>query len=453
MQKLSFHISAAIISFVLLFASCQKKLDVTSPQSIPAEEVLTSDANVKSALFGAYDAASNASLLGGDLQLYSELLAANGEIRWTGTYNQPRQIFTKQILVTNSYITSTFDNAYNTINICNSILSAIDVVNEEDQDRVKGEALFLRGLMYFELVEFFSKPYSAGNVTTNMGVQLITTPTVGSELSDANAVPRSSVKETYDLVISDLKTAQTLLPATNGVYANRYAAAAVLSRVYLQMEDYQNAGAAANFVINDGDFGLTKNYSEAFNNASNSSEDIFAIQVSDQDGSNDMQLFYSITDYGARDGDIDILQKRIDLYEDGDARKALYYKDDADIYRSGKWKFQYKNLPVIRLAEMYLTRAECNFRLGTAVGATPFEDISTIRRRAGLTTLPAYINLSNIIKERKLELADEGETLQDIKRLKKSVDGYAYDANQLVLPIPRREIDASNGVLKQNEGY
>src|SRR3954467_7028320 len=163
MQKLSFHISVVIVSILLLFASCQKKLDVISPQDIPASEVPTSDENVKSALVGAYDAVSDNSLLGGDLQLYSELLAANDEIFWTGTYNQPREIFLKQILVTNSYVTATYDNAYRAINICNTILSALDVVNEEDRNRVQGEALFLRGLMYFELAEFFAKPYSAGN--------------------------------------------------------------------------------------------------------------------------------------------------------------------------------------------------------------------------------------------------------------------------------------------------
>jgi hypothetical protein len=127
--------------------------------------------------------------------------------------------------------------------------------------------------------------------------------------------------------------------------------------------------------------------------------------------------------------------------------------DETDTYRSGKWKFQYRNLPIIRLAEMYLARAECNFRLGTAIGATPFQDIQTIRSRVGLTTTQAYITLDNILRERELELAHEGQAIQDAKRLKKTVDGLEYDANKLVLPIPQREINAANGALAQNEGY
>ena len=452
MLRISCYTTAIFLTGMLLFSSCQKKLDVTSPQNVSGEEVLSNDENVKKALNGAYDAVSNGYLLGGEFQLYSELLAANGEIRWTGTYEQPREVYTKQILVTNSYVASTYDDAYYAINICNNILKAIDVVNEEDRDRVKGEALFLRGLMYFELVELYAKPYSDGNAATNLGLQLITTPTIGN-ISDSNYVARSTVQQTYDLVLNDLTQAQSLLPDDNDVYANRFTAAAVLSRVYLQMLNYEKARDEANLVITEGNYSLVKNFADEFNNSSNTSEDIFAMQVNEQDGSNDMQLFWSIKTYGARDGDVDVLQKEVNEFEDGDARKALYYLDATNVYRSGKWKYQYNNLPIIRLAEMYLTRAECNFRLGTAVGATPYEDIKTIRSRAGLTTDPSYITLANILLERKRELEDEGQDIQDRKRLKETVETYPYDANELTFPMPQREIDASNGSLQQNEGY
>ncbi|MEP6465502.1 MAG: hypothetical protein ABJB05_04320, partial [Parafilimonas sp.] len=58
------------------------------------------------------------------------------------------------------------------------------------------------------------------------------------------------------------------------------------------------------------------------------------------------------------------------------------------------------------------------------------------------------------ILERHLELADEGQRIQDIKRLQQSVDGFAYDANELVFPIPINEINAVGAdILKQNDGY
>lgn len=442
-----------IFSFVALFfiTSCSKKLEISPTQSIDESLVFTSDANIKAALNGAYDAVSNGFLIGGDLQLYAELLAADGEIRWDGSFNQPQEVYDKKMLTNNSYVTATWSNAYNAINICNNIIKAINIVNEDDRDRVKGEALFLRGLMYFELVKLYAKPYSAGNTASSPGLQLISTPTIGNT-SEANFVPRASLQKTYEFILSDLQEAKALLPEENDVYASTYVASAILSRVYLQMEDYANARDEADNVIENGPFELTSTYGAAFNNTSNSSEDIFAMQVTAQDGSNDMHTFWSISAYGARNGDVDVLNKHINLYEAGDDRRALFYANGS-VYRSGKWKFQYRNLPFIRLAEMYLTRAESNFRLGTSIGATPDEDINdVIRNRVNLT--PVTVTLDVIIKERKLELAHEGQAIHDIKRLKKSVDGFAYNANQLVMPIPIREINAVGAdILKQNDGY
>ena len=102
---------------------------------------------------------------------------------------------------------------------------------------------------------------------------------------------------------------------------------------------------------------------------------------------------------------------------------------------------------------MYLTRAECNFRLGTNIGATPAEDINdVIRDRVGQAAIP--VTLDNILLERRLELAHEGQRIHDVKRLKGSIDGFAYDANKLVFPIPIREINAVGpDILKQNDGY
>lgn len=64
---------------------------------------------------------------------------------------------------------------------------------------------------------------------------------------------------------------------------------------------------------------------------------------------------------------------------------CFYVKYGAN--RTTKWRDLYKNVKVIRLAELYLTRAEANFRLGSAVGAMPLADVNRIRTRAGLLPL------------------------------------------------------------------
>ena len=118
-----------------------------------------------------------------------------------------------------------------------------------------------------------------------------------------------------------------------------------------------------------------------------------------------------------------------------------------------KWRDLYRAIPVVRLAEMYLTRAEANFRNGGApVGPnTPLDDVNIIRNRAGLADL-ASVSADAIVNERYLELAFEGDRFFTVKRLKLTANGHPYDFTKLILPIPQREIDLGNS-LPQNPGY
>jgi starch-binding outer membrane protein, SusD/RagB family len=121
--------------------------------------------------------------------------------------------------------------------------------------------------------------------------------------------------------------------------------------------------------------------------------------------------------------------------------------------RSGKWNNQYGIINLFRLAEMYLVRAECNERLGTAIGATPLEDFNTIHTRAGLTAAAA-VTLDDILLERRLELSFEGFRIHDIRRLHENVELHAYDDPKLLFPIPDREIQANPSLSnEQNPGY
>lgn len=443
-------LSIIIAGSVLLF-SCSKKLDLNPTQSVNEDFVYTSDANIKSALNGAYDIVSGGSLLGGDIQMYAELLGADGEISWVGTFNQPEEIYNKAILTTNSFVTATWTEAYRAINVCNGIIANIDKVNESDRNRVKGEALFLRGVMYFELVKLYAQPYSAGNTSANPGVQIILNPTVNGEITAEHKSPRKSVEETYQQVISDLTTAKGLMDNQIGEYAGKYTAAAELARVYLLMGDFQKAAVEANDVIQNSGASLEPEYSHAFNNTAASSEDIFVLPITAQDGTSDLHTYFSIAQFGARDGDIEIDQTHLDLYQPNDQRLALFY-DNGTVY-SGKWLLQYKYVPLIRLAEMYLIRAESNLRESTDLGEKPVDDYNFVHERAGLAP-KASVTLADILLERRLELAHEGQRVHDIKRLKGSADGFDYDANEMVFPIPQRDVDAVGpSILVQNPGY
>jgi hypothetical protein len=150
------------------------------------------------------------------------------------------------------------------------------------------------------------------------------------------------------------------------------------------------------------------------------------------------------------------------LYESGDTRAtvttnpgastsfntAFYTKYGA--FRTTKFRDLYKNVKVMRLAEMYLTRAEANFRLGTSVGDTPLNDINRIRRRAGVADLVAITDVNQIYLERRRELAFEGFGIHDARRFKRTVDGRPWNDLRLILWIPFREINA-NPNLEQNK--
>ena len=438
------------ILFVLAmgFSSCNEELNLEPYQSISEDLALENDNNVKAVLIGAYDALGAGALLGGNSLRDAELLGGDGEVLWVGTFLGPREIANKQMNANNNDAAELWLTAYNTINICNNVLAGLSVVAEDDKAQVEGEALFIRAIAYFQLVRFYAKPYEAGQANSQLGVPLVLTPT--RSISEESKVARNTVQEVYAQVIADLGKAESQLPEDNEWRASKGAAAALLARVYLQQGDYAKARDAANRVLSSGTYSLLKNYADVFNRDENSAEDIFAIQLTTQDGVNAMNTHFSIPDFGGRDGDVEILQGHLSLYEPADKRLALFYDGNGAI-RTGKWNDLYGNVNIIRLAEMYLIRAECNQRLGTSTGATALADYNTVRTRAGLPAAPS-VTLDKILLERRLELAHEGHKIHDMKRLKLSVGPLPYNADKLVFPLPQREINA-NTKLQQNPGY
>ena len=115
-----------------------------------------------------------------------------------------------------------------------------------------------------------------------------------------------------------------------------------------------------------------------------------------------------------------------------------------------KWGDGNLNVQVVRLTEMLLTRAEANFEEGTSIGAAPLADINVIRERAGLDPLTT-VTLDDIREERTKELAFEGFKVHDLRRWQLPIAGIAFDADELVLPIPERETEVYD--IPQNPGY
>jgi tetratricopeptide (TPR) repeat protein len=450
---------AAILFTSVLATACEKRLDVFPYQSISDDKALLSEGDVNVTLIGAYDGAQAATVYGGDIMVLNELIGNGENITFTGTFAGLSDAYKAQMVANNGNALGTWTSAYSTINRINNVLSAVDKVTSSaaKKNSVEGQALFLRGSLYFELVKLFAKPVGDGDFNANPGVPLVLTPT--RNVTEADYKARASVKAVYDQVIADLTKAESLLPSSNGFYATKWSAAAQLSRVYLALKNYTEAGAAANRVITGSGKTLAteigKNWFTFINNGgSTPGEYLFSMKVTAQDGTNALNTYFgrTISTYPGSAGrsDCKIKAAHLTQYETGDKRKDYFVLSGGNYYTL-KHLDRFGDVPVVRLSEMYLTRAEANQRSTTAVGATPLSDVNAIRTRAGLPALTA-VTLADILKERRLELAFEGQFLPDAKRTQTAVGLFAWNSPKLIMPIPQREMDV-NKQLVQNQGY
>lgn len=437
------------LSAVLLTA-CNDRLTVQPTQSIDASQALGTEQDVRITLTGAYDGISDVEVYGGGIQYIGDLLGDNRDVVFGGTFTTLDEISRKTVTTSNTVVRDLWLDSYNAINRANNVLASLDKAGEADRGNFEGQARFIRGSLYFELVKVFAKSFNDGTPAQNPGVPLVLTPT--SIIGDADFRARNSVAEVYAQVLDDLTKAEQLLPLKQGEvnssgFATKGAAQAMLARVYLQQQNFAAARDAANRVITSGTYSLASTYPAVFTDTS--PETIFKIVVTDQDGANDLATFYASTRNSGR-GDVRVQARFRQLFGATDTRGQFFTTVNNNVFTS-KFNDRFGDVPVVRLAEMYLVRAEANLRLNTSIGAAPLADVNLIRTRAGAAPLTT-VDVAAILLERRLELAFEGQQIADLKRTAGTVGTTPYNANNLVLPIPQREIDTNNKLV-QNPGY
>lgn len=487
MKHTTLRRSAASLAFLLTLGlmSCDKQLDIDPQQSVDAATALDTPEGVESAIIGTYARLDLPQSYGTNLLLLADLFGSDASyLTWQGTFQSYREVTRKEMTSANTEADRTWNQNYQTINLANLVLDATSVVTNAGQKQlIEGEAHMVRGMLYFELVRLYAQPYLTTGEFSNTsdgvpapgstpGLPLNLTPNKTEEQA-SKRLARATVAEVYQQVIADLEAAEAMLPDPNeGTDTRRfdlYDAKAVLARVYLQMGRYQDAYEKANEVIESSGASLNASVISTFTNK-NSSEVLFEIQQNDQNNagaSNDgLATFYSSNarGFGGR-GDVRVSAPFAALYEDGDQRgfaeqigAALVYVGDgrrAGVLRSYKWNNSAQNIPILRLSEMYLIRAEVNARSAADGGnndqAAALEDINLLRARAKAPLLDA-VTLADVLRERDLELAFEGFRLHDYKRTGRDIGGLPTSSPRLVLPIPLYETNLGNA-LPQNEGY
>lgn len=453
-----------VLTLAILFSgiiSCEKELDLQPQQSISIDAATATPENVNAILLEAYDIGRDTSpdnvaplyfgVYSGQLNIAVDLLGNTDQVSWNGTFSNLRDIFNKAMINDNLSALNIYADCYSMIGHINTALDNLDKFEDDsERNRVEGEGKFLRGLVYFDMVRLYGQQYAAGGNNTQLGIPIVLLPPDVSR-----AVTRDTVEDVYTQVISDLTDAASLLSDSNGVRADRYAALAVLARVYLQQGNFAAARDTANEVLQNSGHSLTSTYAEAFDTDTNSAESIFSWVVTVQEGTNESNTHYATQALGGRGGDIAITQAYLDKFDSAtDDRRNFTYPGEGvsdGFTLTSKFTRQFANATHIRIAEMHLIRAECNFRLGTSIGLAPLTEINTLRGRSSAPALGA-LTLDLILNERELELAFEGFTLHDYKRTQRNIGGLSFDDNNLVFPIPQSARDR-NPLLDQNPGY
>lgn len=386
-------------------------------------------------------------------------------------------------------------------NVAIDVISAIDGPSSDDLC-LMGEALFLKAFCMHCLVRFYSKPYDPATASSDLGL------VIRENGSDAQPKARASVQETYEYIIDCLLEAEDLMEAgsersSDRCYASVGAVRALLSRVYLYMQNWDKSIEYATKVINDSNYEVTDaaSFATYFTQTWTNKESIWVLRFLPQDDLESAavaSMIYKAEGCWGEEGYSEPLLQDMGKgtpAADVDVRWTftcpVNTKNGLDLIPCSKLSNQdgkptLFSPPLIRISEMYFNRAEAYAHKGDAPSA--IKDINVVRAKRMLADAESYLYTENdietnavdlVLKEKRNEFAFEGHRYFDLMRNKKDIirDFWGYhtnytagqattskpstslpgivtkcDDNRLVFPIPTQEID-NNPECVQNPGY
>lgn len=438
----------------LLFISCSEDFTVLGP--ISERNVVNyykTQSDFEVAINGAFDALQSNGTFGVKYVLFMEMRAdntANGGGA-TGLAETLEDIDTFGEIPTASELNDSWIASYDGIARANTIISRIDDVtftSDDVKNRIKGEAHFIRSMLYYHLAVIF------GNVP------LVTAEVTAPQNMNLNQV---SADQVFAQIATDLTAAEGLLPTTGRVSSG--AAAALLGRVYLQAGDNASAVAPLKRVVASNVYSLEANYADIWGPANEgSSEILFQVEFMSGnvgEGSSYTDMFTASGVAGGVGGGVapqTVTQDFIDSYEAGDLRQGATLSESATVE-----KFEDNptspfdsdvNWIEIRYAEVLLNLAEA-----VGEGAEGYGYINQVRARAGLAaidgTTPGSYN-DKLLHERRIELAFENKRWPDLLRHGKAKSVMASHLSigegsvTLLFPIPQSQIDVAPDEMSQN---
>jgi hypothetical protein len=454
--------------------SCKKSDLFKAPQnSIPADQAYSTPDRIEKSSVGMYDALQNMNFFGGRVLIYADIRGLdaipNSFFGQMGFYSPTNS--------SDGTVATAYQGAYRTIYQSNLFIQGFtpkaSLVSQAKADQYVGEAKFIRSLCYFYLVNLWAQPYNFTADASHLGVPLVLTAAV-DPFATSNNLPRSTVKQVYDQIESDLLDAEAKLPLsasdafTNVARATKGAARGLLMRLYLYKGDWTKANQYADAIIGSNLYALnTNNPITAFRPSFTTKESIFSVAMSGADNPNTNNSLGQHYGPKAR-GDIAISVDFINLMDTTVDTRYRAFNGDSLVQRFGGayWTRKYVGLttdfvPVLRYAEVILSKAEAMAKLATGLDPTAVTLLNSIRTRSNAAPVaPATQQdlINALIKERRIELAFEGQGSLEFQRNKMDIPAHstvslqAWGSNYRVLPIPKYETD-KNPNLKQNDGY
>jgi hypothetical protein len=459
----------ALAAFAFGTSSCEKILDfkADSTSQIPADSAILTITDAQELLVSVYDVAANA--FNGRFQNIPEVMADNiaDPLGLNGEY---AQIWRWTSSFFNGSFGGEYRDAYIAIYRANTLLEAVaglDGATPESVQRISAEAKFIRALSHFHVVRIWAMPYGYTSDNSHLGIPLKIS-------ADQTPQMRASVGDVYAQIVEDLLDAEAELPSDNGIFANQMAAKALLAKVYLEMGDFANAKAKAAEVINSGNYSLDPDLENRFSDHPNGSlpaEFIFTLVSTNESSATDTVIdergLGFVWNYRSDDPNANpALKASQDLYvaatsDTNDLRGKLWYEarnvGTADeFYVVSKFNSSFIDVPLLHLTDMYLIYAECNARLNGDSDGSGKAMVNALRQRAGLSDLNT-MSISDIMRERRLELAFEGDRLFQLKRQGllneiQKIRGVDWDCPGMILQFPNFEGTAQGFVYNEEGG-
>ncbi len=442
---------------LLLLASCEKLVEVNSPDNQLGTAQVFEDVNIAdAALGGLYFELGNSSVIKGGsyygagclLGSYTDDLE-NFHIDLNGTVD----IYQNQVLPTNTIIKSIWQSSYTQIYYANSIIQGAEnstALSDTDKNRIKGEALFIRSLIYYYLQQIF------GDIPYTTSLDYEHNRTIGkTDAAEVLEQLESDVAETVALLGDDYRDAER-------IYVNRKTAQLLLANIYLLRGKWTLAEQTADAVIQSPLYQFQTDINEVFHKSGSHILWQLSPEYSGDATSEGMLFITTVMPYSYALSD-DLMN----TFDAGDLRRQVWISEVT--YSGETWyiPYKYKNRSdnsneysiIFRLEEVYFIKAEALARQNRFDEALPW--LNATRVRAGLT---AFTSLSGdsfyneLLAEKRREFFTEsGLRFLDLKRMGRLSDLSAVKPNwedyMQVLPLPESEMMLDPNLAPQNTGY